>query len=220
MTAADRIREIDKLSLRDRIDQLGLSPDDEALIAGLVGAEAGGSTSRGALTMMGHWWALAGLNDVGFAELGTYRLAGGTRRLLEAMLADANVEPRLGSPVAALSDDGELVEVTTRDGERITTRGAIVTVPVNVWRTIRFSPDLPEAHSLAATDTIGVPTLTALTVHVRGDIGGPFYAQGDEDAAPGPARWTETNRRSKSNSTAGTNTSSASRTPMWPLPTA
>lgn len=176
----DLLAEVDQLSLRDRISQLNLSPEDEGLLTGLMSGESGGSSARGALTMPAHWWALGGLAYYGFNAILSFRPETGMRGLLDAMLTDASAELRLNTPVTSIADDGERVQVTTRAGERFSAQAAVVAVPVNSWQTIDFIPKLPEPYLTASTDGIGVPNAIKLAIHLRGDIGGPFYAQGEE----------------------------------------
>jgi monoamine oxidase len=176
---ADELAAVDKFSLRDRISALNLSPADEGLLSGWASGESGGLASRGALTMPAQWWALGGLEHHGFDAIFRMRLVAGMRALAAAMLADADADLRLSSPVAAIHDDGTQVHVTTRAGERFTAPAAVVAVPVNVWRTIDFSPQLSAVHVDASTVGVGVPYGTKLAIHLRGDFG-PFYAQGEE----------------------------------------
>jgi monoamine oxidase len=167
--------------LRDRIKQLELSPEDEGLLVGWASGESGGSSARGALTMPAQWWALGGLEFYGFDAIFRMRIKGGMHTLLKAMLDDSDTEVRLESPVASIRDDGQKVEVFTRAGERFTAKSVVVAVPVNVWRTIDFSPGLPEPYLTASTDGIGVPNAIKLALHLRGDFGA-FYAQGREES--------------------------------------
>lgn len=176
----DLLAEVDQLSLRDRINQLNLSPKDKGLLTGLASGESGGSSARGALTMPAHWWALGTLGHYGFNAIFNFRLETGMRGLLDAMLTDASTELRLNTPVASIADDGERVQVTTRAGEQFSAQAVVVAVPVNSWRTIDFIPKLPEPYLTVSTDGIGVPNAIKLAIHLRGDIGGPFYAQGEE----------------------------------------
>ncbi|MFD3700867.1 flavin monoamine oxidase family protein [Streptomyces sp. NPDC058646] len=175
------IAEADKFTLRDGIKNLDLSPEDEGLLIGLASGESGGSSARGALTMTGHWWALGNLEHIGFHEIFTHRLENGLSALAEAMLADAQTDLRLESPVAKVEDDGSAVHVTTRSGERFSAPAAVVAVPVNVWKTIDFSPGLPQPFTQASTEGIGVPYGVKMAMHIRGDFG-PVYAQADEGA--------------------------------------
>lgn len=178
---ADLLAGYDRLSLRDRLDQLRLSPDEESWVTGLLSTELGGSSARGAVSMLAQWWALGGLAYQGYYSILNLRPEGGMLTLLEAMLADGSPEIRLDSPVTAIHDEGGAVVVTTRAGERFTARSVVVAVPANIWRTIDFRPGLPAAHASATQTGIGVPHGAKLWLRVRGELD-RFYAQGPEGA--------------------------------------
>jgi monoamine oxidase len=177
--AAERLAEVDKLSLRDRIQQLDLSPEDEGLLWGWAAGESGGRSARGALTMPGHWWALGQLELIGFDAIFQLRPVDGLTDLAGRMLADARVEVKLDTPVEGVAQDGDLVRVRTRGGGTFSAAAVVLAVPVNVWRTLDITPGLPAAHLAASTEGIGVPNGIKLALHLRG-VPEAFYAQGDE----------------------------------------
>ncbi|MGJ6968258.1 flavin monoamine oxidase family protein [Streptosporangium sp. G11] len=180
---ADAVRPADGISLRARLDAMKLSARDESWMSGVTSAYSGGKSSRGAYTQMARWWSLAGGGfDKWNAATGHYRIETGTIGLLKAILADADADLRLSTPVASVVDDGRRVHVTTRSGRRFSAPVAVVALPANVWRTIRFNPVLPVAHTAATSEGIGVPNGTKIWMHVRGDVG-RFFAQ---DAEGGP----------------------------------
>jgi monoamine oxidase len=71
-------------------------------------------------------------------------IADGTGALLGAITGAARVETRLSTPVAALARFNDHVEVTTRAGETIGARVAVVATPLNVLGRIEFDPPLGE----------------------------------------------------------------------------
>lgn len=182
---ADLLQSLDRLSLRDRLNRLGLTAEEELLVNGQTSIYSGGSSTRGAFTMLAHWWSLAGWNNQGWNDTQRYRMAPGTAGLLTAMLAEAKPVLRLNSPVASVTDTGSQVRVTLRSGAGYSAARAIVAVPVNVWPTIRFSPSLPAAHTTAASQGIAVPNAYKIFVHARGGAG-RFYGQGAEGGTPIP----------------------------------
>ncbi|WP_447008991.1 flavin monoamine oxidase family protein [Saccharothrix sp. DSM 118769] len=153
---ADLVAQYDGLSLRDRLDQLAFAPEDEILVTSWTSLY-GGSSKRGALTHIQQWWALAGGTFEGFHGVNTYRPALGTVSLLNAMLAESKPVLKLNSPVKSITQTAREARVTTRAGEVYTAPEVILAVPVNVWRTISFSPALPAAHREASKAGIGVP---------------------------------------------------------------
>ncbi|WP_299529234.1 NAD(P)/FAD-dependent oxidoreductase [uncultured Streptomyces sp.] len=181
----DLLRSLDRLSLRDRLSQLGLTAEEELLVNGQTSIYSGGSSASGAFTMLAHWWALAGWDNEGWNNTQRWRMAPGTGGLLSAMLAEAKPVLRLNSPVASVTDTGSRVYVALRSGGGYAAARVIVAVPVNLWSTIRFSPALPASHTAVAAQGIGVPTALKLYIHARGGAG-RFHAQGAEGAAPIP----------------------------------
>ncbi|MET9804801.1 FAD-dependent oxidoreductase [Streptomyces sp. NPDC006368] len=182
---ADLLQSLDKLTLRDRLTQLGLTAEEELLINGQTAVYSGGSSTQGALTMLAHWWSLAGWNNAGWNDTQRYRMTVGTAGLLTAMINESRPTVRLNSPVASVTDNGTRVYVTLRSGVRYNAAKVIVATPVNVWPTIKFSPALPAAHTAAATQGIAVPNALKIWIHARNGAG-KFYGQGAEGQSPIP----------------------------------
>ncbi|WP_158852541.1 flavin monoamine oxidase family protein [Saccharothrix deserti] len=181
---SDLLASVDGLSLRDRLNQLNLTADEELSINGLTSSYAGGSSARGALTMLAHWWALCGRTYEGLGSINVQRLAPGMNALAKAMLAEASKATlKLNSPVKSVDDDGRTVRVTTRSGEQFTASAAVVAVPVNVWKRISFTPGLPTEHTSLSTQTVGAPNAKKMWLHVRGDVG-HFLGESPEGAGP------------------------------------
>ena len=175
----DLVSRIDGLSLRDRLNQLGLSPADESWLNGITAGQSGGSSQFGAMTALTQWWALAGGNVNAWYSAQSHRLETGMSSLLRAILAEARIDLRLNSPVAAVSDNGGQVRVTTEAGAVFSARTVVVAVPVNLWKTIRFTPGLPAVQAIAAGQGIGVRNSRKLWLHVRG-VAEPVVVNGAE----------------------------------------
>lgn len=168
----EAIRELDKVSVRKRFDDLGFSDEDRKWLDGLFSMVAGGPSADAAFTMLARWHALSGWSfALMWDVLSRYRFKDGTVGMLEAMLSDGGVDLRLDTPVAAIADTGEGVEVTTRAGETFAAAAAVVAVPANVWPTIEFSAGLEDERLAVATRGIGVRHGAKCWAHVRGDIG-------------------------------------------------
>ncbi|MEV4918538.1 NAD(P)/FAD-dependent oxidoreductase [Streptomyces tirandamycinicus] len=182
---SDLLQSLDRLSLRDRLNQLGLTAEEELLVNGQTAIYSGGSSKQGALTMLSHWWSLAGWSNQGWADTQRWRMTNGTSGLLDAMLAEAKPVLRLNSPVASVTDTGSLVYVTLKSGVRYSATRAVVAVPVNVWPTIKFSPSLPAAHTTAGSQGIAVPNAYKMFIHAKAGAG-KFSAQGAEGGSPIP----------------------------------
>ncbi|MGW9554648.1 flavin monoamine oxidase family protein [Nocardiopsis sp. NPDC055551] len=152
----DLIAPLDRLSLRDRLDQLSYPPEDEMRMTGTTGMY-GAPTARGSMLHLAQWWALAGWNYTGFSGVNTFRIERGTVALADAILADGKPDLKLNSPVESVSENNGRVTVTTRGGGSHTAPEVIMAVPVNVWKNITFTPRLPQTHRDATQQGYGVP---------------------------------------------------------------
>jgi monoamine oxidase len=169
----EAVRALDRLSLRDRLDQLGLSQEDEDWLAGgRLSWLGGGPMELNSFTTIARQWALAGWNSQLFSDIHhRYALEPGSIALVEALVRDAQAEVRLSSPVSRIVHGGDAVHVTTRAGDRFSAAVGVVAVPVNVWPFITFSPPLSASRLAAAQEGIGVPHGYKVWVHVRGTFG-------------------------------------------------
>ncbi|MGJ3561157.1 FAD-dependent oxidoreductase [Streptomyces sp. INA 01156] len=140
---SDLLASLDKLSLRDRLNQLSLMPEEELLISGQTAVYSGGTSAMGAFTMFAQWWALAGHSNQGWDDTMRWRIAKGTKALLDAMINEAKPTVRLSSPVASVTDTGSLVYVTTKSGTQYNAAAVVVAMPVNALNTVKFSRPCP-----------------------------------------------------------------------------
>ncbi|MFJ8046414.1 flavin monoamine oxidase family protein [Kitasatospora sp. NPDC096147] len=167
----DLLQSVDQLSLRARLDQLNYSALDRSWVSGILAGLSGGSSARGALTMMAQIWALSGWSSAGFAGLNGSRPRQGTVQLASALLADSGATLKLNSPVASITDTGSAVRVTTQAGRQYKAAHAVVAVPVNVWKTITFNPGLPSAFGAVSQATIGAPISRKIWIRAAGNVG-------------------------------------------------
>ena len=145
LLALDRLARFDELTIAQRIGELDLSAEEhDVLWAELESLAHGALEDAGAVSVL-RWHALSGysLRLAQYAG-GRVTLVDGTRALIDAIAAGARFDVRLETPVAAVRQQGERVEVQTRDGGVFAARAAIVAVPLNVLPRIAFEPDLSE----------------------------------------------------------------------------
>ncbi|MFI9203816.1 flavin monoamine oxidase family protein [Streptomyces sp. NPDC053048] len=183
-TRMDLLQQIDKLSLRDKLNEIKLPLADELMINGQTAIYSGGTSSMGALTMFAHWWALSGYSIQGWGETTYHRLKTGTGGMISAMLNEAKPTLMLNNPVSAITDDGRWARVTTRAGKTYSAKGVIVAMPVNSWSTIKWSPGLPAVHTAAASQGLSVKNALKLWIHARGSD--RVVAQGAEGGSKIP----------------------------------
>jgi monoamine oxidase len=181
----------DGLTLRDRLDQLGLTAEERLWLSGTTAGYSGGDSGIGAYTALAHWWALAGYSLAGYDAAMSLRISTGMTGLLQSMLNDAQAELHLSAPVASVTDTGSEVCVTTTAGVTYRAPSAVIAVPVNVWKTIVFRPGLAAVRRQATAQGVGVPHCNKIWMKVtglpdrvaaRGTEGDPFttlLSQGD-----------------------------------------
>jgi protoporphyrinogen oxidase len=164
----DRVASLDSITVRERFDQLGLDGLARDILDSALTVNFNGPLERGAYTQGLRRFALALARPALLPEVVRFRLVGGFQALVAAIADDAKAEVRLSSPVAAISsvDDGVLVDL--RDGGRVSASQAIVTIPIELLRDVRFDPPLQGAKARLAAEgqvTQGV----MLWIHLAGD---------------------------------------------------
>ncbi|MDF2989862.1 MAG: amine oxidase [Microbacterium sp.] len=65
-------------------------------------------------------------------------IAGGTTRLVEAMLAEREVPVELGARVTAVEQDGPRLRLRTDAGDTLSTEAVVAALPLNVWRGVAW----------------------------------------------------------------------------------
>jgi pseudooxynicotine oxidase len=143
--AGDLLARFDALTIAQRVDQLDLDAEHrDVLWAELESLAHGWLDDAGAVSVL-RWHALSGysLALTQYAG-GRVTLADGTRGLLEAIASQARFETRLETPVAAIRQRDEAVEVETRAGELVAAARTVVAVPLNTLGAIEFEPALSE----------------------------------------------------------------------------
>jgi monoamine oxidase len=165
---------LDALSMEDRLDALDLDDEERGLLTGLLYEIAGSPLDEAGLMPVLRWLALCDWSIDGWYDTNRYRPRGGTRAILDAMLADGRVDVRLATPVARVDTTGDRVRLTTVGGETVDAAAVVVAVPANVWRSIEFTPALPDAHRTASAEGLGKPHQDKVWIRVRGPIGRIF----------------------------------------------
>ena len=151
--AADVPADVDGVSIRTRIEQLELSPEEFDLVEGMWATNFNGATDVGAYTQGLRWCALAGGSwQLMFEACATYKVEGGTGRLVQAMFEDSRADLRLDSIVAAIRHNQEGVVVELTDGTRLEAAHVVVTTPLNALGAIEFEPALSVVKQVAAAD--------------------------------------------------------------------
>ncbi|MGY1683542.1 flavin monoamine oxidase family protein [Geodermatophilus sp. SYSU D01176] len=147
----DRLAEVDGLTIRQKLEQLGLGPEEFDAVEGMWATNFSGRTEDGGYAQGLRWCALAGGSwQLMFEACATYKVVGGTRGLIEAMAADAGVEIRTRTRVTSVAQDDAGATVTLEDGSTLTAGAVVVTLPLNVLASVAFDPPLSEGKRRAA----------------------------------------------------------------------
>ena len=153
------IQELDRLSIQDRFDEIGLEPEaraaNESVWVGHVNAPLDQTGLSSALRWVsatgGHWQLM-------HEASATYRVVNGMRGFTDAIASDVPGEIRLGTTVASVTQQataaGGGIIVETTDGTRIRAQKVVSTLPVNAIAGITFSPALPEAWQRLGRETV------------------------------------------------------------------
>lgn len=150
---AEAVAAIDGLSVRDRLDTLDLPRETLDLLNGQWASDCSAPIAEAGLSVALRWFALAGWDGLRMLDaVARYKLAAGTRSLIDAIVADGKPDLLLSAPVATVEQDAGAVSVTTRDGRGFSARAVVVTVPLNTLRALEFKPALSGAKQVAAAE--------------------------------------------------------------------
>jgi monoamine oxidase len=147
----DRLAEVDGLTIREKLEQLDLSPEEFDAVEGMWATNFSGRTEDGGYAQGLRWCALSGGSwQLMFEACATYKIVGGTRGLIEAIAADAGVEIRTKARVVSVEQDDDGATVTLEDGSAVTSAAVVVTLPLNVVDSVTFDPPLSAGKRRAA----------------------------------------------------------------------
>lgn len=144
--AIDALAPFDAQSIQQRVDELGLTPEErDVLVAELEGAAHAYLDDAGAVSML-RLHALAGRSlELAEDAGGRYTFGAGTRGLINAMAAQAPFAQWLSTPVDSVGPVSDGIEVRTRTGDILRARTCVLTVPLNVLPHIDFGTGLSHA---------------------------------------------------------------------------
>ncbi|WP_033287815.1 flavin monoamine oxidase family protein [Amycolatopsis jejuensis] len=142
--------------LHDYLDRFGLSTPLRGLIGGWIRENTGCAEAQISALHLMSWIPNLNGDVLALGHTPTHRFAAGTIDLLQRMLDDSGAELRLSSPVAAVTQSADHVEVRTHNGEVLRARGAVIALPLNCLTDIAFEPALsPEKAAGAAIGQSG-----------------------------------------------------------------
>ena len=130
-------------TLEDRMDSLHLSSYERDLLDGAMAGLVTAYKEHGVAQLLCSAATYFGSYAAFFETAGVWPIEGGTKRLIDAIIAESGAELRLSTPVASVEDDGAGVTVTTRAGDKFRARAAVIALPLNTLGDITISPDVP-----------------------------------------------------------------------------
>lgn len=152
-------RQYDSMSAKDRLDVIALSltPNERAALESFVLLCSCGTLETTSFFEFLHWWALCGYTYQGCMDsLISYKFKGGQSsfaiRFFKESLSTGKLSYVFNSPVQSISDEGEKVTLTTRDGRQYTGARLVSTIPLNVLNSVHFNPPL-DTQRMAAANT-------------------------------------------------------------------
>lgn len=155
--SSEAAREADRLSLRQKLDALDLSPGERDRLDALGSGLSSAPNDRAGFLPIAKSYALADYDaDLMLESNGRWTIARGTRALVDAITADVAGDVRMRSVVHGISQTGSGVTIVT-DGGDVSAAAAIVAVPLNTLGSIAFDPPLaPLKQEAAATGSVGL----------------------------------------------------------------
>ena len=138
------VLELDNVSAAEHIATLGLNEIQEATLNAELTLYGGAQTAEYSYTSFVKLFALAAWDYYTFTDSEKhYKISdGGTLGLCKAILDHSGAEVRLGKVVSNISQDQGAVRIETTDGQVVTAKTAVITVPTKVYDSIEFSPVL------------------------------------------------------------------------------
>ena len=145
------VADIDGISLPKKFAELGITDSARELLESFWSLNFNGPIEDAAFTQALRWVALTnGDWMVNFEACATYKLEGGTARLIDSIAEGTDV--RLATQVSAIHQATSEAVVTTNDGEEFRASHVICTLPLGALGTVTFDPALPEASAHASRD--------------------------------------------------------------------
>jgi monoamine oxidase len=164
----EELARLDKLSVEDRLKQIKLDPFDEGMLRGLF-IDYGRPPSDVSLPWILQRVSNSAWSVESFLSIdGMFKIKDGTKALANALVKEAGCEVMLSSPVSGVEWNASGCSVELADGRRIAARAAVVATPASIWKTIRFSPSLPDAHAEASAEGMSSPKLSNFMMIVNG----------------------------------------------------
>ena len=182
------LAELDDKSCQDRLDEIRdqLTAEEVAILESFLQQMGGNTLDRMGLLDALRWWSLGSHRPTGLNDIALHtRLKSGNselhKRIFQHAISTGNLSYTFQSPVQNIEEsDGDIVSITTRDGQVWKAKSVISTIPLNVLASVNFSPPLSQAKlDAAAAGSVN----NCNKVHI--DINGPEWLSWSSVASPG-----------------------------------
>lgn len=148
----------DKYTIWDRFVEIKdqLNQEEAGMLLSTLLLISGGNLHNSGLWDMVRSQALVGHDHENFNDIWfMYKLRDGQSALARAMFdeaVDTGLEYALNTPIVALEDKHDIVEVLTKDGQTFRARRVISTIPLNVLKHVNFKPPLLDLRRAAVEE--------------------------------------------------------------------
>ncbi len=138
------VLELSNVSAADHMESLGLNELQKATLNAELTLYGGAPPDEFSYTSFLKIYALAAWDYYVFSDSEKrYKISdGGTLGLCQAILDHSGAEVRLGKVVAKVHQDQNAIRVETTDGQTVSAKAAVITVPTKVYDDIDFTPGL------------------------------------------------------------------------------
>lgn len=144
------LAQVDGLSVKQKLDTITMDDNVRALVESFWSLNFNGSIDEGAYTQALRWVALTnGDWAVNFEACATYKLEGGTKKLIDAMAADVRGEIKFNTRVASVDSSKDIVQVISESGDVFEADTVIETVGIRALKNIQFTPELTRSQQHA-----------------------------------------------------------------------
>jgi monoamine oxidase len=139
----EKLKEIDHLSVADKLAELNLSKREQDLVESIWSLYFCGPLANGGLTQAFRWQAVSN-NDWRLCMEATidFKLKNGTKSLIDCIASDIKGDILFEKIVSKVEKNEEGYLVTTKEGDTFFTKAVVVTVATNVLNNIEFKPAL------------------------------------------------------------------------------
>lgn len=144
--ASPLLTAFDSVSLLDEIEMLPIRDDQRSLLESFWTLNFNGRLDDAAFTQALRWVALTnGDWKINFEACATYKIAGGTRALADAIRADSTADMAFSADVRSVITTDSHVTVRTAAGAAYDADDVVLAVPLQTIDRITFEPALPQA---------------------------------------------------------------------------